>query len=265
MDGATPISAILHAVNDRTTVHPYGDGLLVDLPLTYGDGDAVRILVEPMGKGFRVSDRATAVTLLSMAGVNINASRPAEAFAEAMRLSGLSGIDAAPGELATFGTPKNLGRLILDVAQASMRVDQLRWLAVRHPPVKFPDRVVNRVKNWVSDSRKVQREAPVRLRSGRERSVTVKVSNNDQYAFIQAVSSRDREQAAEHCYVIFDLSEAPKDRRIAALDGSPEDWPSPIVSELQSVGDVEFFGDPLSLERRLDRIVPPPQQAVLKV
>src|SRR5262249_37335861 len=149
-----------------------------------------------------------------------------------------------------------------DVAQASMRVEQLRWLAVRHPPTKFPDRVVNRVRNWASEGRTLQREAPVRLRSGRQRSVTLKVSTEDQAAYIQAVSSRDREQAAEHCYFIFGLSEVPKDHRIAALDGSKRDWPAEIVSELRSVGDVEFFDDPLSLERRLDSVVPPPRPAL---
>jgi hypothetical protein len=259
MEVATIVAAVLRAVNDNTTVRAYGDGVLVDLPLVYGDGDSVRILVEPMGSGFRVSDRAAATTLLTMAGVNIGAGRPAEAFEAAALTNQLNQISAAPGELATFGDADNLGRLVLDVAQASMRVEQLRWLAVRQASARFPDRVTDRVRAWAQGGRKIQREAKVKLRSGRSRPVTLSVSNDHQAAYIQAVGSRDREQAAEHCYAVFGLSEVPQNARIAALDGSKEDWPKAIVEELASVSSVEFFADPLGLERHLDRVVPPSQ------
>src|SRR4051794_25057814 len=177
MDAATAVGAILRAINDQTVVRPYGDGLLVDLPLTYGDGDAVRVLVEPMGSGYRVSDRAVAATAASMAGVNLELGRPAEAFAEAVRGASLNGINSAPGELATFGDSEDLGRLVLDVAQASMRVDQLRWLAVRQSYIRFTDRVTQRVQTWAGD-REIRRNATVPLRSGRSRTVTLSVSNN---------------------------------------------------------------------------------------
>ncbi len=60
----------------------------------------MRVLVEPIGSGYRVSDRAVAATLLTTAGVNVAEGRAAEAFAETMRSAGLNGLDAAPGELA---------------------------------------------------------------------------------------------------------------------------------------------------------------------
>lgn len=261
MNSETVVGAILRAVNDHSLTQPYGDGLLVDLPLTYGDGDSVRLLVEPIGDGYRVSDRATATTLLSMAGVNFDHGRPAEAIAEAARLSGLNGFDAVPGELATYGPKETLGELVLAVAQASMRVDQLRWLAVKQPPVRFPDRVVTRIKAWATnDGRRVQREAPVRLTSGRQRPVTVQVPSANKAAYVQAVSGRDQEQAAEHCFHIFSLSEVPKQQRIAALDGSQDDWSPAIVRELESVSDVEFFATPHKLEQRIDIVVPPSLQ-----
>lgn len=264
MDGSDAVGAILRAVNDHTLVRPYGDGLLIDLPFSYGDGDAVRVLVEPMGTGFRVTDRAAAATLLSMAGVNLGTGRPAEAFAEALLSARLNGVNALDGELASFGAADELGRLILDVAQASLRVDQLRWLAVRQPTVRYPERLTTRLRNWIHDSREVAREAPVRLTSGRSRPVTLRVSNNDRAAYIQAVSARDQEQAAEHCYYIFNLSDVPKGNRIAALDGSRSDWPPAIVDELILVSDVEFFADPLALERRVDSVVPPAQPVLLR-
>ncbi len=126
MKTETALGAVLRTLNDQAVTHPYGDGLLIDLPLSYGDGETVRVLVEPMGSGYRVSDRAAAATLLTIAGVNITQGRAAEAFAETMRSVGLNGLDAAPGELSTFGHADDLGRLILDVAQAALRVDRLQ-------------------------------------------------------------------------------------------------------------------------------------------
>jgi hypothetical protein len=53
-------------------VHPYGDGVLVDLPIRYGDGEAVRLLVEPVGDGYRVSDRCQVADRLLVAGVSLS-------------------------------------------------------------------------------------------------------------------------------------------------------------------------------------------------
>ncbi|MFI9528211.1 hypothetical protein [Micromonospora rosaria] len=262
VDAATVIGAVLRAMNDDTVVHPYGDGLLVDLPLTYGDGDGVRVLVEPMGTGYRITDRAAAATLLTMAGVNLVAGRAAEAFAEIMAGGGLNGVNAAPGEIATFGAAEELGRLILDVAQASLRTDQLRWLAPRQAGMRFVDRVADRVTVWAGRSRELQRDAPMPLASGRTRPVTLRVTNDGKAAYVQAVSLRDPDQAAEHCYHVFGLSKIAKESRVAALDGSAQDWSPAIVAELRTVSDVEFFDDPLSLERQLDKVVPPPQAAL---
>jgi hypothetical protein len=261
MDMSTAVGAILRTVNDGTVVRSYGDGLLVDLPLTYSDGDSVRVLVEPMGSGFRVSDRAAAAALVTMAGVNLAAPRPSEAFEEAVRAGRLNGLNGMPGELATFGPAEHLGAMIWEVGQASLRVDQIRWLAVRQTPKRFTDQVAERVKSWAGN-RKVQREALVSLKSGRQRQVTVRVSSEDRAAYIQAVSSRDRDQAAEHCYYIFDLSAIPKENKIAALDGGRADWPAEIVKELETVSGVEFFSDARSLEQRIDEVVPPPQKPV---
>ena len=118
------IDVILRTVDDRSTARPYRDGLLIDLPLRYSDGDAVRVLVEPMGDGYRLTDRATAVTLLSLAGVDLDHGRLAGAITEAAHLSGLNSINEASGELVASGTEEKLGELVLAVALASMRLEQ---------------------------------------------------------------------------------------------------------------------------------------------
>ncbi|WJK42234.1 hypothetical protein O7608_07555 [Solwaraspora sp. WMMA2056] len=55
----------------------------------------------------------------------------------------------------------------------------------------------------------------------------------------------------------------PKQQRIAALDGTQDDWSPAIVRELESVSDVEFFATPHKLEQRIDAIVPPPHAPLL--
>lgn len=80
----------------ETVVHPYGDGFLVDLPVTYGDGDTVRLLVERAGDRVRVSDRSEV-------------------------------------ELTACGPLKDVERLVVAVAVASIAVDRLDRADVGEP------------------------------------------------------------------------------------------------------------------------------------
>mgnify|MGYP000541331781 CR=1 FL=1 len=128
---------------------------------------------------------------------------------------------------------------VLAVAQASMRVDQLRWLAVKQPPVRFPDRVVTRIKAWATnDGRQVRREAPVRLTSGRQRPVTVQVSSANKAAYVQAVSGRDQEQAAELFASFRESLEARQQRR----------EPRPLPCATTSPGAASAGAEPASID-----------------
>ncbi|MFD3897302.1 hypothetical protein ACFW5U_23435 [Streptomyces rochei] len=253
MDRNSVIAALLRSINDRIVVHDYGDGLLVDLPLTYSDGDSVRLLVEPLGTGVRVSDQASAYERLLLADVNTDTGRAAEAIASTVRVAGLANVGGEEDEIATFGPLEDLGTMMLNVAQASIRVEQLRWLAVRRAPVRFADRVVERVQSVARRDWKVERNASLRLRSGRERSVTVAVETPTAAAYVQALSVKDKDQAAEHCYYLFSWADVPAQSRVAALDGKRSDWPSEVLSELGSVADVEFFGDKDAVESAVQR------------
>jgi hypothetical protein len=125
MEPSSIVAALLRSVNDRITVHAYGDGLLADLPLTYSDGDSVRLLVEPLGAGVRVSDRASAYERLLLADVNTDTGRAAEAIAATVRAAGLANVGGEEDEIATFGPAGDLGTMVLAVAQASIRVAAL--------------------------------------------------------------------------------------------------------------------------------------------
>jgi len=120
------VSALLGAINDQIVVHPYADSLLVDLPLTYSDGDSVRLLVEPLGSGVRVSDRASAFERLLLADVNTDTGRVAEAISAAIGAAGLSDIGGEEDEIATFGPMEDLSGMVIAVAQAALKVEQLR-------------------------------------------------------------------------------------------------------------------------------------------
>lgn len=249
MDERTVVSALLGAINDQIVVHPYGDALLVDLPLIYSDGDSVRLLVEPLGAGVRISDQASAYERLMLADVNTDAGRVAEAIAATVRTAGLSNIGGEEDEIATYGPVEDLGSMVLAVAQTAMKVEQLRWLAVRRAPLRFADRVVERVQSVARRDWRVERNAPMKLTSGRERPVTVSVETPSARAYVQALSAKDREQAAEHCFYLFNWAKVPDGSRVAALDGDREGWPSELITELSTVADVQFFADSGSLER----------------
>lgn len=253
MDRNSVTAALLRSINDRITVREYGDGLLVDLPLTYSDSDSVRLLVEPMGTGVRVSDRASAYERLLLADVNTDTGRAAEAIATTVRVAGLTNVGGEEDEIATFGPLEDLGGMILGVAQASIRVEQLRWLAVRRAPVRFADRVVERVQSAAGRDWKVERNASLRLRSGRERTVTVAVETPAATAYVQALSAQDKDHAAEHCFYLYSWADAPAQSRVAALDGKRSEWPGELLNELGSVADVEFLGDAGAVESAVQR------------
>ncbi|MDX3866865.1 hypothetical protein [Streptomyces europaeiscabiei] len=253
MDRNSVVAALLSFINDRIVTHKYGDGLLADLPVTYSDGDSVRLLLEPLGAGVRVSDQASAYERLLLADVNTDTGRVAEAIATTIRVAGLANIGSEDDEIATFGPLEDLGTMMLAVAQASIRVEQLRWLAVRRAPVRFADKVVERVQSVAKRDWKVERNASLRLRSGRERAVTVAVETPTAAAYVQALSAKDKDQAAEHCYYLFSWADVPQQSRVAALDGQRSEWPSELLSELGSVADVEFFENQGAVESAIQR------------
>src|SRR5690606_13655671 len=83
---------VLRALNDGMSSRPYGHGALLDLPMTYSDGDSIRVFVEELGKGYRVSDRGDAIDRLVEAGVNPDAVKARAAIEDALRTHSLDRI-----------------------------------------------------------------------------------------------------------------------------------------------------------------------------
>lgn len=246
-------ASILNAVNDLVSVRPHRGGELVTTSLRFSDGDSIEIWVDRMSGSFRVTDRAEALDRLEMWGVRTNQGKAAEAIVAARTAAALNPFGAVPEELSTICSPEELGVTVLAVAEAAMRVEQLRWLAHDRPALKFDDRLAGRLESLSLSRRwRMTRRAKISIEGGRERRITAAIEGPHGTAYVQAVSDADKERAAEHCYYLFDRSEASKSHQVAALAGASRSWPSGLQDDLERVGRVAFFDDPLGLERELD-------------
>lgn len=256
IDINTVKSAWLGHMNDHLEIVEYGHGLLVYAPLQYSDDDAVTIFVEEYQDGFLVSDQGSTAARLRLSGVNIDAERVADAWHRSTAAATPFAPGAASDVISGWGARNELGATLHAVAQASIRVDQLRWLAPYRRPIRFADRVSQRVENLVSRFQgvKVKSNAKVSLSSGRTRPVTAVVSAGDEAVLVQAVGGSTlsaREDALERCFHLFSFMEAPKDHRVVAAIGTRDTWDSAMVSELSQVAHVSFFDDNNDLDNAI--------------
>lgn len=262
IDSSAVKSAWLSQMNDHLDVVEYGHGLLVYAPLQYSDDDAVTIFVEEYQGGILVSDQGSTAARLRMSGVNVEADRVADAWHRSTVGAALFSPGAAEDVIAAWGERDDLGATLHAVAQASIRVDQLRWLASSQRPARFADRVSDRVAHVVRRLKGVQvrPNARVGLSSGRARQVTALVSAGNEEVLVQAVgggSNNAREDALERCFHLFSFSAAPKDHRVVAAIGTREGWDPAMVSELSQVARVSFFDDPDDLDDAILRPLEP--------
>ena len=248
-------SHLLRAVNDGTTITRYGEAWLCTTPFPYRDGDSVSVLVEELHDGYRVSDRAEALDRLVMWGVGPDSQKASAAIKDARTAAQLHPIGSHPSETATFGSQDDIGRMVIDVALAAVRIEQLRWLAQDRPALTFDERLAQRLQSLAAAHRWTwDRRPEIKLRSGRARRITASVTGERGTAFIQAVSAADQDRAVEKCYYLFDRSSVERDHKMAALAGRRDDWPRDLAEDLAAVGVVTYFDEPHQIERELERI-----------
>lgn len=262
MDAQKLISLVVREVNDEITVRDYGHGFLMTLPLTYWDDDRVTLFVEPFESGYRVSDRGSTAVRLHMTGMNVEAPKVAESWRRSVAVLNLFNPGNEDLELAHFTDADQLGQSILKVAEASLRIDQLRWLHSAQPPVRFPDKVVRRLVKAAGERAVVRPNAPMKLRHGRTRQVTAAVGTDERcQVYVQAVggSNREtRERAVEHCTHLFDYADGlDPDRRLAIVSGTREEWKDSYIETLAESTEVAFYGEPDQLDEVLKRRLAP--------
>ncbi|MFS8104838.1 DUF1828 domain-containing protein [Lentzea alba] len=248
MDDAKIISSILSAVNDGSVVTSYGHGWLITTPMRFYDDDRVTLFVEQYERGIRVTDQGTTAMRLHMADVNLDSPKIMEAWRRSVAALGQYSTAAEAGVIAAWGESTDLGHLTLRVAEATMRVDQLRWISQERKPVRFTEQVVEQIRSSLHAPELVTPRAALPLRSGRKRQVTAAIGDDpDSRIYVQAVAGGNadsRERSVEHCAYLFHYAlNIPRPRRIVVASGTRNEWPSEILQELSDVSEIAFFGE----------------------
>lgn len=242
MDPAKLSSSVLSLVNDQMDVKPYGHGHLVTLPLAFYDNDLITLFAEPFEGGVRVTDQGTTAMRLHMADVDLENPRVSDAWNRSVAALGARSVASEEGVVGAWGTPEDVGRLVLTVAEAVLRVDQLRWLATDRRPVQFRDRVVSRLASIADAPEQVTPNAGLPQTSGRTRQVTAAVGPDaERRVYVQALGDSNREYAAEHCFYVFSHTDVPRDRVLAVAAGKKDAWSAAVLAELDKVTEIAFF------------------------
>jgi hypothetical protein len=246
--------SLLNVVNDGTSVTPYGHGWLLTTPMRFYDEDRVTLFVEPFEQGFRVTDQGTTAMRLVMADVSMDSARVLDAWRRSIASLSEYSMGSEAGVISACGAEGDLGVLTLRVAEAMMRVDQLRWLTQDRRPARFTDRLVSHLRSVVSRPDAVTPRAALKLSSGRIRQVTAAIGDNENdRLYIQAVTNgpkETRDRSVEHCAYLFNFApQIAKERRVVVASGGREEWPSDVIAELSQVSDVAFFDERTSMDR----------------
>lgn len=258
MNASKITAAVLSEINDGTVVTEYGHGYLVSLPLCYFDGDRVKLFIDSFENGFRVTDRGVTLMRLHMADLNMATPRVVEAYQRS-----LAGLDLfsprEKEEIASWAPENELGSVIMRVAEASLRIDQLRWLSIERRSTRFPERVISQLVKAVGRPEEVLPQAPLPQLSGRTRKVTAAVGISlEKRIYVQAVGGGNQkdaqEKSVEHCFYLFQLADGiPRQRRMAIVAGRMQDWSQQTIDELRVVSDVAFFDDQPEMNKILQQ------------
>ncbi|MGW4520111.1 hypothetical protein [Amycolatopsis sp. NPDC004378] len=252
MDESKIKSSVLSQVNDVIDVREYGHGHLLTLPLAFYDDDLITLFVEPFEAGVRVTDQGTTAMRLHMADLDLDNPRVVEAWSRSVASLGHQSLTVEDGTVGGWGDTSQVGRLVLAVAEAVLRVDQLRWMVQDRRPVRFRDRVVRTISSIASAPEQVTPNAALPQRSGRTRQVTAAVGPDmDNRVYVQAMGKSNRDQAAEHCYYVFKHTDVPRNRVLAVAAGRREAWPDVVLGELSEVTDVAFFDEQGDVQAKL--------------
>ncbi|MCZ2261600.1 hypothetical protein [Isoptericola sp. QY 916] len=212
------IPSYANALAARMRTHVYGDGILVDLPWAFGDGDGMSVLVQPVGdRLYNISDRELTADVLAMAGVDLS-HRAVRASWETIRATldrpKPFGRDLDEFEIAAFVDDGELVQALDEIAAVMLRADGLRALGVPARRATFSQRVIRRVQRA---NLKVVPKAEVRTKFGGQRQVTAQVIG-ERAVYMQALGTSSMD-AYDHARSLFGDAQAEPDQLVAVIAG----------------------------------------------
>lgn len=259
MDHNALKSSLLGYVNDHTHVVDSPSGIVVYLPLWYGDEDTVALTIEPVQDDLiRISDQGATALRLRLEDVKLDSPSVREAWNALTNNIRQTDSTVGADDLSTLVHPSDLGEGLVDVALACVRAEHVRLKESPPAKVRFSDRVVRRLDEavlpWVTQGGVFNRYPAVTLSSGRKRHITASFSNSqhDKHPlFIQSVSGNSREAKEEQIskgFHLFSFLQVDQDQKITVASGTRDSWDPGMVREIGQVSDVIFFDEPRELE-----------------
>ena len=225
-------------VSDAASEVPYGDGSLLVLPWSLGDGESVSIYVKETGPGlFDLTDRGLVADALAIAGVDLGsggAGSSWRAVRHSLELTPLVSRPVSLYELTASTDRAGLGWALTELGEAMLRADGLRALGRAPSRARFTEAVIQRASG---KHLKVIPRARLRTRFGSDRTVTCKVEGRD-WAFVQALSAGPNvNEAYDHARSIFgDTDVGPSHLVAVVADGALlEDWQRKSLAGLSTV------------------------------
>lgn len=255
-------SSLLSSLNDAIEVENVPGGVLVTTPFSYSDGDRIELLVSQDGPSVRVSDRGSTDMVLELAGVDLEKAHTREVMRAAIARLFPFGMDGVAIESST--TEADLGVSIVDVVEAVIRTEGVRFLPAKRGKAKFSTRVTDHLAAEISRigaSASVSKNYRLSTMGGRERSVTAAVLLDDRRPMVvQAVNMMGEasEQSIATCYYAFDAAEPEAySERVAVLTGERETVDEGVVRELESVSERVVFEGDSSFDKAIAEYVAP--------
>lgn len=262
MDAMKVKTSLLSVLNDSIEATSTPGGILLTTPFCYSDGDRIELLVSADGAEVRVSDGGSTDIVLELAGVNVERELARDVMRDSVAHLFPFGVDDSSIETVT--TTGGLGQAVVDVIEAVIRIEGVKFLPEKQSRARLSKRVTDHLKRAVAQSganAQVARNYRLATSGGRQRSVTAAVTMDDRAPLVmQAVNTaRDAaEQSIAGCYYAFDAAATGAySERVAVLGGSRETVDQGILNDLQSVSERVVFEHDEEFEQIVAKFLQP--------
>lgn len=239
------VASFTRCLVNQTRAFEYSDGWLIDLPYSYLDGDSVRLFIEPINSGFRITDRGDAILGLEDIGMSTETGKTAEHIEWAVKASDLDLLGAEDYELSTTADESTLGCTIEQIARIALLIDSFRLEAKPQVEVKFFEKIGSQLRTLFGDKAQVRLRAslPQVGKGRRPRQVTASITRDNRTAYVQAIGmQKNPDGPVSRTHRTFKGAEAAKNLRFSALEGTPGMWEVDDLDYLSEVSTVTFDG-----------------------